>query len=98
MTVSNEIFEQALCHHCAGRLAEAELGYRRVLTDRPDHSRALHLLGTIAFRGGNISVAIELIRRATVIDPTAADCWNDLGLALRSYGDLPLAADACRKA
>ncbi len=32
-------------HHRAGRLAEAEAGYERILHAHPDHADARHLLG-----------------------------------------------------
>ncbi|MDN7180741.1 hypothetical protein M0D69_22640 [Caballeronia sp. SEWSISQ10-4 2] len=35
----------ALVHHQAGRLADADSGYREILDERPDHVDALHDLG-----------------------------------------------------
>ena len=48
-----------LQHHQAGRLAEAEQLYRQVLEQSPDHSQALHLLGMLARRVGQIEAAVR---------------------------------------
>ncbi|MFC5357857.1 tetratricopeptide repeat protein, partial [Azospirillum himalayense] len=47
-----------LAHHGAGRLAEAESVYRRVLADHPRHPDALHLLGALALQGGKPAEAV----------------------------------------
>jgi Flp pilus assembly protein TadD len=49
-----------LQHHQAGRLAEAEACYRRVLAAHPDHADPLHLLGIIAGQTGRHDLAVEL--------------------------------------
>jgi Flp pilus assembly protein TadD len=51
-------------HHQAGRLAEAEAHYRRVLEMVPDHGDVLHLLGGIAYQVGRHEEAIDLIAGA----------------------------------
>jgi Flp pilus assembly protein TadD len=38
--------------HQAGRLAEAEALYRRVLADQPNHADTLNLLGALAHQTG----------------------------------------------
>jgi hypothetical protein len=40
-----ELLANALRHHHAGRLDEAERIYRRILTLNADHPDSLHLLG-----------------------------------------------------
>jgi Flp pilus assembly protein TadD len=51
-----------LAHHQAGRLAEAEARYRRVLDIVPDNADVLHLLGGVAYQTGRHEAAIELNR------------------------------------
>ncbi len=41
-------FAEALRHHQAGRLDEAERLYRQGLTTEPRHADSLHLLGVVA--------------------------------------------------
>ena len=91
-------FAQALAHHRAGRLAEAERGYRGILERSPDHCDALHLLGVIAFQAGHLHDALALIGRAAALRPDAAPCRNNLGLVLERLGRDDDAEAAYRKA
>ena len=54
----------AVEHHRAGRLLEAEEIYRQILAAEPDHPFALCLLGTIAQAAGEYDQAVNLISRA----------------------------------
>ena len=76
-----QALEQAVQAHQAGRLAEAEAAYRRILEVRPDEPDALHLLGLLAHQGGQPAAAIELISRAIEIDAKMPRFHNNLGLA-----------------
>ena len=72
----------------AGRLDEAENRVRAVLSDRPEHPDALHLLGVIALHRGHERPAAELLGRAVAIDPNHAAIHSDLGNALHACGEL----------
>ena len=65
-------FQQGLALHQKGQLARAQEIYRQVLKVQPRHFDALHLLGVIAAQTKNFSQAVELIGRATEINPTAS--------------------------
>ena len=69
----------AVRHHQAGELPRAERIYRQILSVNPNHADALHLLGMIASQVGNQDVAIDLIRRATRIEPRNAAYFSNLG-------------------
>jgi tetratricopeptide (TPR) repeat protein len=84
----------ALGHHQAGRLAEAEGVYRRILAIDAHHADTLHLLGMIAEQGGRHDVAVEMIRQAIAINHTAAAYHSNLGTILQAQGKLEEAA-AC---
>ena len=43
-------FDDAVRLHQEGRVVEAELAYRQVLREQPDHAGALHLLGVTPTR------------------------------------------------
>ena len=87
-------FRQAVVHHQAGRVAQAELGYRDTLKQAPDHASALHNLALLRLQSGADSEALTLLRRATKADPTDANCWNNLANVLRERGELSEAAQA----
>src|SRR5439155_26859224 len=55
---------QAVGHHQAGRLAEAEALYRAILAESPGQPHALHLLGVLAHQAGRPQEALDLIGRA----------------------------------
>jgi tetratricopeptide (TPR) repeat protein len=58
------LFLSAFDAHQAGRLQEAEDGYRQVLADEPQHADALHLLGLIHGLRGETERSEALIREA----------------------------------
>jgi tetratricopeptide (TPR) repeat protein len=91
------LVREAVAHHQAGRIAEASALYQRVLEKDPGNADALHLSGLIAQQLGQLDAAVELIRMAIAIKPSAAMYYN-LGLALQAAGDFAAAAEAYRKA
>jgi tetratricopeptide (TPR) repeat protein len=93
-----EALEEAVSHHQAGRLAEAERFYRQVLSGKPNHPDALHLLGMIAIQTGRLDMAIELLRRAVATNPGIAEFQNSLGNALNDKGLFDEAIAAFRQA
>ncbi|TWA64020.1 tetratricopeptide (TPR) repeat protein [Azospirillum brasilense] len=87
-----------LAHHGAGRLAEAEGVYRRVLADHPRHPDALHLLGALLLQAGRPAEAVEWMRQAIRCAPDNASCFSNLASALRRLGRRDAAEAACRRA
>lgn len=90
--------DQALTHHQAGRLQDAEALYRKVLDAQPGHADALHGLGLLALQRGYASEAITLIEQALHLKPRWAEAHSNLGLALQAQGDLKQAVVAYRQA
>ena len=82
----DQAFALALEHHRAGRLAEAEQGYRAILAREPQHADSLNLLGVIALQAGNLPSALALVQRAVQLRPDAAVCRNNLGQVLERHG------------
>jgi predicted O-linked N-acetylglucosamine transferase (SPINDLY family) len=76
----------ALQHHRAGRLAEAQTIYQRILEADAQHPDALHLLGLIAHQQGQHARAADLIRQAIALRPTAAEFHTNLGVVCRELG------------
>ena len=85
-------------HHRAGRLAEAEAGYERILHAHPDHADALHLLGVVAHQTGRHERAVELIGTAIRHRPDNARFLNNLGSAYMALGRTDEAAGCYRRA
>jgi predicted O-linked N-acetylglucosamine transferase (SPINDLY family) len=93
-----QAFDQALQHHAAGRLQEAEQLYRQILAQQPAHVDAKHLLGVIAHQAGRNDIAIDLIRQAITLNPDYAEAHSNLGQALKDQGQLDEAIAAFRRA
>lgn len=92
------IMQQALFHHQAGRLAEAEALYRQILQAEPDHADALHYLGMLAHQVGRSDAAVELIGRSLAIRSDNPEANYNLGNALRAQGKPEKAAASYRRA
>jgi tetratricopeptide (TPR) repeat protein len=93
-----QALEEAVARHRAGKLADAESIYRQILTQRPDHPAALHLLGLLSFQSGRPEQALDLISRAIVADPNVPEYYVNLGVTLDKLGDIPRAIDAYQNA
>ena len=79
---ADQAFALALEHHRAGRLAEAQRGYRDILQLEPEHADSLHLLGVIALQAGHLEASLALIQRSVALRPDAATCRSNLGQVL----------------
>lgn len=76
------LFDQAVRHHQAGQIDDAQRLYRQVLQVEPRHADALHLLGLIAAAAGQNDLAVRLIGMAVRINGTVAPYHYNLGNAL----------------
>ena len=81
-----------------GRLREAEVVCRRILTGEPRNASALHILGAIAGQLGKHQVAADLFRQAIAIQPRVAEFHCNLALALEQQGQPQAAMRALRTA
>lgn len=77
---------QATSHHQRGEIARAQLLYREILAQAPDHFDALHMLGVCEYQNGRHASAVELIARAIRIDPDYPLAHVNMGNALRGLG------------
>ncbi|MGB8012596.1 MAG: tetratricopeptide repeat protein [Terriglobales bacterium] len=88
----------ALQHHRAGRLAEAERIYRQILTIDGRQADSLHLLGMIAHQGGRHETAVDMIRQAIAINDRGASYHSNLATVLQAQGKLEEAEASYRRA
>ena len=92
------LLEDALAHHRAGRLSEAQQAYRQVLQAQPDCADALHLLGLSLHQCGRNADALPLIDRAVALDPQTAMYHNSRGVVLHQLGRFAEAIAEYRRA
>src|SRR5437870_1988735 len=95
---ADQLFATAAGHHQAGRLAEAEAVYRRVLADTPNHIMSLRFLGLLAHQVGRHDAAAELLGNAIAVNGGDADSHYNLGAVLQVLGRLAEAATNYSKA
>ncbi len=79
-------FTEAYRLFAAGQAAEAERLLQSLLAREPEHGRALHLLGIIAYQTGRNDRAIELIGAALRLNGREPSLHNNLGNALAKAG------------
>lgn len=78
--------QQALAHHQAGRLEQAELGYAAHLAGQPQDCEALHLLGVLRHQQSRSAEGRELIRQAIAIAPSVGAYRANLGIVEAALG------------
>src|SRR5580698_2016987 len=72
--------------HERGLLAEAQRGYRAVLSLDPVHLEATHLLGIVHFQLGEPEVAEPLIARSLQMERSNASMFANHGAVLVNLG------------
>lgn len=92
------LFDQAVAEHKAGRLPQAEAGYRKILAENPNHSDAIHMLGLLAHQTRNFQAAVQLIEQSLAMNPNNASAFSNLGEVKRNLGLLQDAERLCRRA
>ena len=85
MATVEDLLAQALAHHRAGRLNEADLFYRQILTDWPNNPDALHRFGVLAAQLGHHEPAANLIGRAIQQRPAAHRTCGDVSLRVQRF-------------
>lgn len=82
----------------AGDLPGAEDVCRRVLDRDPDNGNALHVLGVVAIRSGNVDLAIDSLEKALAAGASRAAVHNHLGVALASAERFEQSLESLRRA
>jgi protein O-GlcNAc transferase len=93
-----EALQQAVQHHQAGHLPEAETIYREILARDSRCVGALHGLGILALQVGRHDVAAEVLRQAAALVPADPAIHSNLGEAYRHLHHLDLAVASYRQA
>jgi predicted TPR repeat methyltransferase len=93
-----DLLQIALEHHRAGRLRQAEAGYRAIAENEPGNPDAAHWLGVLSFQAGRVDEAMPLLQRAAELRPLDPAFQYNLGQACMSCGRFDQAIDALEKA
>src|SRR5262249_18170113 len=97
MPAKPDPMREAMRHHQAGRIAEAEALYRRILATQPAFAPALSYLGLLEQQSGRRSGLGKLLR-AVELAPTLAPLWLNYGIGLEGEGQADEAEQAFRRA
>jgi hypothetical protein len=90
--------QEAIQHHQAGRLEEAERQYRRILRTRPSHAATNNALGIALRDQGRLDEAAAVFRRVVAVSPDHAPAHSNLGNVLFQQGQLEEAEGCYRRA
>jgi len=97
-TGTETLLRTAVAHHQAGRLADAEPLYRRVLDRDPAQFDALRLLGVLRRQAGDIESSIVLLQKALAVRPLSAEAHLELGKSHFELKNMEQAENAFRRA
>ena len=86
---TNDLLEQAIAQHKAGRPAEAERLYRLVVQHEPRQALAQHNLGVVIVQRGNISESVAHFKAALDANPGEGLYWLSYARALLKSGQAP---------
>jgi tetratricopeptide (TPR) repeat protein len=94
MNYLENLLSVAVDHHQAGRLADAEVTYRKILAAQPYHVDAQHLLGVLAGQLGDLDAGIKLIKQSLAIRPDFEPALRNLARLLTDKGEVNAAVEA----
>src|SRR5215510_9354939 len=97
LTLADAMTRAVACHQ-AGNFLEAERLYNAILSAKPDHADALHLLGVLECQKGFPERGIDLMDRALAIAPNHADALSNRGNALSTLKRLQEALESYDRA
>ena len=81
------LLDLALAYGSVSRLSEAEKLYTELLESVPGHAIALHNMGNLAFKRGNLDRSIEFYRQAIESRPDYLLAHSHLADAMRTAGN-----------
>ncbi|MGI9264888.1 MAG: sulfotransferase [Gammaproteobacteria bacterium] len=93
-----ESLQSAWLNWQRGQLDDALADCRSVLAEAPEEVQALHLLGQIHARQGDLVAAAEVLRQASTLAPDRADLHKQAGEMLGATGQVAEAEALFRKA
>jgi len=82
MSTADQALQQAIEHHRANRLEDAERLYRAILQAQPKHPDANHNLGVLAVSAGQAQAALPFLRTALEANQQVVQFWLSFASAL----------------
>jgi predicted O-linked N-acetylglucosamine transferase (SPINDLY family) len=92
-----KLYAEAVLHHQAGRLSEAEKLYRRICKQHPTHAESWSNLGLVLTMRGAAAEAAIACRKAIELRPAYIDAYLNLIAALQVLKAFDEAADVYRQ-
>lgn len=74
MTIEAEL-QQAITHHRANQIAQAEQLYRSILSSEPEHPDANHNFGVLALQKGHLDEGLSYLHAAVSAAPQRRNFW-----------------------
>lgn len=93
-----ELYKKATMLHQSGKLIEAEVLYKQILSSDSENAECLHALGLLFANKGNIIEGVELIKKAINSRPDNFIYYLSLGFVLSHKPDFASAEEAYKKA
>ena len=81
-------FREAIELHKNGKLIKANNILLEILKETPNDFDSLHLLGIIAFQTNRYEASVDLIKKATEVNPNNPEVYKNLAIAYKSIGKL----------
>lgn len=94
----NQAFQQAIAHHQAGQLQDAERLYRGILQAQPSHPGANHNLGVLALQVKQPAIGLPYFKVALEANPSHGQYWLSYADALLASGQVSEALNVIQKA
>lgn len=91
-------FSEALLHHQAGRFAQAEQAYRKILSKTPNDVTALYHLGVVLHQQQKNEDARRVLVKTVAAAPDFPEAQLSLGLVLLDLQRMEQAEDALKRA
>ena len=89
---------EAINHHHAGRIDQAEKLYRAILASPPGHAVASYGFGMLCATQGRVQEAVDCYRHAIAARPDFVDAYINLGTAVLTLGQHEEAVDLYQQA
>ena len=90
-TDPEKFLRQAIAHHQAGRLPDAERLYRIVLIHQPSQPDAHHNLGVLVMQTGRVEEGLSHLKEALDINPVNSQYWLSYVAGLLRAGRIEVA-------